>query len=165
MKKITENINVLQFEEAMKRYTEATCRETVINRQIEEDVNEVLEKYEQELMLLAQDKQTAFDIAHAYCAANKQELFAKRRRIGTTSGIAGYRLGTPRLQTLKGSNWKTVLKELKEKLPEYIRIAEEPAKDMLLADRHKARVAPMLMQIGVQVVQEDLFYIEPRKAA
>jgi hypothetical protein len=36
---------------------------------------------------------------------------------------------------------------------------------MLLADRHNEKVAPLLLEIGVQVVQDELFYIEPRIAA
>jgi hypothetical protein len=74
-------------------------------------------------------------------------------------------LGTPRIKTQKGTNWKNILGNLKERLPEYIRIFEEPAKDRLLADRNKQAVAPLLNEIGIEVVQDDLFYIEPQKAA
>lgn len=92
-------------------------------------------------------------------------LFSKRRSIGTPSGIVGFRLGTPRLKTIKGTNWATIVTQLKEKLPLYIRTVEEPAKDMLLADRHKEQVAITLQEIGVQVVQDELFYIETKHAA
>jgi hypothetical protein len=57
------------------------------------------------------------------------------------------------------------MKGLKEKLPAYIRTVEEPAKDLLLADRLKENVAPILVEIGVQAVQDELFYIETKKAA
>ena len=153
------------FEEAMQRYYSAEKREAEINKTIEGEVNELIEKYNDELMCLAQSKTAAFGIVHEYCTANKETLFEKRRSIGTLYGIAGFRLGTPRLKTLKGSNWNKVLGELKEKLPAYVRVTEEPAKDLLLADRHKENVAPLLQQIGVQVVQDELFYIEPRIAA
>jgi hypothetical protein len=36
---------------------------------------------------------------------------------------------------------------------------------MLLADRHKEQVAITLQEIGVQVVQDELFYIETKHAA
>ncbi len=165
LSKIKTTITEVQFEEAMARYAAAENRELEINRLVEGEVNEVLEKYEDELLCLAQGKQTAFGIAHAYCAGNKETLFLRRRSIGTVHGIAGFRLGTPRLKTLKGNNWKKVLTALKEKLPEYVRTAEEPAKDLLLADRHKETVAPLLIEIGVEVTQDELFYIETRKAA
>ena len=164
-KKIKDNITTTQFEEAMGRYAVAECREMEINKMIEAEVDDVFQKYQSELVCLAQGKNTAFEIAHAYCLNNKEKLFGKRRSIATLHGIAGFRLGTPRLKTAKGSNWSTVLSELKKKLPEYIRTAEEPAKDKLLADRLKENVAPQLFEIGVQVIQDELFYIETKKAA
>ena len=80
-------------------------------------------------------------------------------------GVAGFRLGTPALRLHKGANWSKVLAALKEKLPEYVRTTEEPAKALLLASRNTEKVAPVLMELGLQVVQEDLFYIETGKAA
>jgi phage host-nuclease inhibitor protein Gam len=163
--RITPGITEAQFEEAVQRYAAAESREAEINKLIEGEVNELLEKYEDELLCLAQGKQTAFGIAQSYCIGNKETLFTKRRSIGTQHGIAGFRLGTPSLKTQKGANWNKVLTALKEKLPAYVRVIEEPAKALLLADRHKENVAPLLLEIGVQVVQDELFYIETRKAA
>lgn len=163
--RINGGVTVIHFNEAMQRYAAAERREAEINKTIEQEVNEVLGRYEDELMCLAQAKQTAFGIAHTYCATNKETLFAKRRSIGTGNGIAGFRLGTPSLKIRKGSNWKKVLAALKEKLPAYVRVTEEPAKAMLLADRHKENVAPLLVDIGLEIVQEELFYIETGQAA
>lgn len=165
LQKTTKEVTADQFEEAMARYAEAERREADIRRSMELDVNEVQAQYEAELSCLETGKQMAFEIVQSYCANNKENLFAKRRSIGTLHGIAGFRLGTPRLKTAKGSNWKKVLAQLKEKLPGYVRTVEEPAKDMLLADRHKEQVAPILITLGVEVVQDELFYIEAGKAA
>lgn len=159
------NITPAQFEEAMARYAAAERREAEINKAVEAEVNDILKNYEDELACLAQGKSRAFDIVQSYCLNNKEAFFDKRRSIGTIDAIAGFRLGTPRLKTTKGANWNKVLQELKEKLPEYVRTVEEPAKDLLLADRHTERVAPVLVQIGVHVVQDELFYIESKKAA
>jgi phage host-nuclease inhibitor protein Gam len=159
------SITSTRFESAIATYAQAERREIEINKRIEAEVNELLEKYEDELACLAQSKGAAFEIAHTYCRENKETLFSTRRRISTNYGIAGFRLGNPRLKTTKGVSWDKALMALKEKLPAYVRLAEEPAKDMLLADRHKETVAPLLMQIGLEVVQDDLFYIETQKAA
>lgn len=163
-KPLTE-VSKESFEQAMNRYAAAEVREREINKMMDAEVNEIAEKYAAELQCVAMIKQVAFDEAQAYCVRHKKELFAKKRRIGTVFGIAGMRMGTPRLKTTKGSDWNTVLAALKEKLPAYVRTIEEPAKDMLLADRHNEKVAPLLLEIGVQVVQDELFYIEPRIAA
>ena len=149
----------------MRRYAEAEKREGEINKSIENEVNELLAAHEDELNCLAQSKQTAFEAVQTYCINNKERLFAKRRSIGTLHGVAGFRLGTPRLKTRRGSNWNTVLMELKTKLPDYVRTTEEPAKDLLLADRNKEQVATVLIELGVEIVQEELFYLEAGKAA
>lgn len=164
-KKTTDIISSHTFEDAMRRYAEAERREMEINKTIATEVDEIMDKYKDELQILAQGKQISFGIVNAYCVNNKETLFSKRRSIGTAAGIAGFRLGTPRLKTKKGNNWDNVLAALKKKLPAYIRVSEEPAKDLLLADRNKEGVAPLLAEIGVQVVQDELFYIETGKAA
>ena len=51
----------------------------------------------------------------------------------------------------------------KELLPAYIRTSEELAKDKLLADRELPEVAEYFPKIGVQVVQDETFYVEPKK--
>ena len=149
----------------MAKYARAEMRELEINKNIETEVNELLEQYQDELLVLAQGKHMAFEIVQCYCINNKETLFAKRRSIGTDRGTAGFRMGTPRLKTEKGNNWDKVLLGLKQKLPDYVRTVDEPAKDLLLADRNKEKVAPMLVELGVQVVQDELFYIETNKAA
>ncbi len=164
-KKTGAGITEGQFEEAMERYASAGRREAEINKSIEEEVNDVLQKYEDELTCLSQGKCRAFEIVQNYCTNNKDNLFAKRRSIGTLHAVAGFRLGTPRLKLAKGTNWAKVVAELKSKLPAYVRTIDEPAKDLLLADRQKENVVPVLVSLGIEVVQDELFYIEPKKAA
>jgi phage host-nuclease inhibitor protein Gam len=100
-KKVNGEVTIAQFEDAMEKYASAEKKEAEINKSIEADVNEVLEKYESELLTLAQGKCIAFEMAQAYCVNNKETLFGKRRSIGTLHGVAGFRLGTPRLKTVK----------------------------------------------------------------
>lgn len=164
-KRLALEISSEQFEEALEKYTLAERREAEINKTIEGEVNELVEKYEDERQCLAQGKTAAFDTIQSYCLNNKEVLFGKRRSIGSPYGTVGFRLGTPRLKTIKGSDWNQVLDGLKEKLPAYVRTTQEPAKDLLLADRNKDTVAPFLVQIGVSVVQDELFYIETKQAA
>jgi len=165
LKKTSVEINAPQFEEAMARYAEAGKREAAINKDIEANVNRVFAVYEDELAGIAHSKNLAFGIIQAYCINNKSTLFAKRRSMGTLHGVVGFRLGTPKLRTAKGTDWKKVLAELKAKLPDYVRVTEEPARDLLLANRHKENVAPMLMSLGIEIVQDELFYFDTAKAA
>ena len=78
-------------------------------------------------------------------------------------GVFGFRTGTPKLKNLKGFTWAAVTNLCKELLPSYIRISEELAKDKLLADRDKEDVMELFPKCGVMVVQDETFYVEPKK--
>jgi len=163
--KLSGEISPAQFEEAMRRYYDAGLRGMEINKAIETEVNEILQKYEDELLCAGQVKNAAYQTVLSYCSTNKQHLFGKRRSIGTPWGTAGFRLGTPRLKATRGSNWNTIVTKLKDRLPAYIRTTEEPAKDLLIQHRNREEVAGILSEIGVEIVQDDLFYIEHNHAA
>lgn len=158
------NITPAQFEAAMAAYAAAEEREVQIRQKINQDMTILQQLFEDELQRLSVAKQKAYETAQAYCKQNKDALFCQRRSIGTMHGIAGFRLGTPKLKTETG-NWDNVLNTLKEKLPRYVRTTEEPARNLLLADRYKENIAPMLVEMGVHVVQEEIFYIEPKRVA
>ncbi len=167
--RITNNINIqitpAGFQEAMARYAQAGLRGLEINKAIEAEIADIRERYEHELQCAAHSRNTTFETVRTYCANNKKALFGKRRSMGTPFGIVGFRLGSPRLQPPKGVSWAHILEQLKELLPGYVRTVEEPAKDLLLTDRNKEPVAGALMQLGIEITQEDQFYINDKQAA
>jgi phage host-nuclease inhibitor protein Gam len=67
------------------------------------------------------------------------------------------------LKTLKGFTWASVTNLLREFLPDYIRKTEEAAKDKILADRDCENVKENLSKVGLSVVQDETFYVEPKK--
>ena len=50
-----------------------------------------------------------------------------------------------------------------EFLPDYIRQSWEIAKDKLLADRDEDAMVVKMAKCGIQVVQDETFYVEPKK--
>jgi len=164
-KKLVKGVTASQFEEAMGSYAEAETRSCGLRSVITDETNRIKEKYRNELEYFEDKKKGALEIIETYCIEQKETLFSKRRSIGTVHGIAGFRLGNPKLRTVRGMNWTIVLERLKEKLPGYIRTTEEPAKDLLLANRNKTEVVGALQDIGLQVVQEEIFFIELGRAA
>ena len=91
-----------------------------------------------------------------------------------THGVIGFRTGTPKLKLLKGFTWASALQLVKKFLPGYVRQTEEVAKDKLLADRELSEVSfgdavktlkPMkeaMDDCGIQVVQDETFFVEPK---
>ena len=78
-------------------------------------------------------------------------------------GVFGFRTGTPKLKTLKGFTWASVLTLCKEYLQDYVRATYEVAKDKLLADRDKEEVNENFEKVGIMVAQDETFYMEPKK--
>ena len=162
-KTVYSGITSEQMEQAFADYAKADARQQKITAEMDIWMSKIREKWQDELTKLAETKDNAFDILQAYALENRDELFSKRKSMETTHGTLGFRTGTPTLKTRKGFTWASVLELLKEFLPNYVRTKEEPAKDKLLADREDEEVAALFPKVGVTVVQEETFFVEPKK--
>lgn len=162
-KVVHSNISTEKMEEAFAAYAKADAMLQKINATLDIDITKLREKRAVEIQQLSEQKDAAFDVMQAFAIENKDELFAKKKSMDTTHGVLGFRLGTPKLKTRKGFTWGAVTNLIKEFLPSYIRISEEPAKDKLLADRDSEEITPMLEKVGVMVVQDETFFVEPKK--
>lgn len=99
----------------------------------------------------------------AFATENQAELFTKKKSLDMTHGTIGFRTGTPKLKTLKGFTWASAVNLVKEFLPSFIRTSEEVAKDKLLADRDEEGMTEKMAKCGIQVVQDETFYVDPKK--
>jgi len=157
---VVENVSKERFEEALSEYANAAFKEKETLTKLQAEMDSIHDKYAGELDYLNEKKNTTLDVIQTYCREQKPTLFKKRRSMHTQYGSIGYRLGNPKLSILMGHNWESVTEKLKTEYPDYIRTSFEPAKDLLLADRNKEKLAPILQYIGLEVVQDDIFFIE-----
>lgn len=162
-KTVYTGISSEQMEQAFADYAKADARQQKITAEMDIQMAKIREKWQDELAKLVETKDNAFDILQAYALENRDELFCKRKSLETTHGIIGFRTGTPKLKPLKGFTWASVLNLLKEFLPNYVRTIEEPAKDKLLADRDDDETAALFRKVGITVVQDETFFVEPKK--
>ena len=162
-KTVVSGISREQAEQAFADFAAADARVQNLTSKMDIEITRIREKYADQLAELDGKKGEAFDIMQAYALENKEELFSKKKSLESAHGVFGFRTGTPKLKNLKGFTWAAVTNLAKELMPSYIRTSEELAKDKLLADREQPEVAAMLPKIGVQVVQEETFYVEPKK--
>lgn len=162
-KTVYSGVKQEEMELAFADYARADARIQKINATMDIEMTRIREKYQDELGKQSELKDKSFDILQAYAMENRDELFSKRKSLETTHGTLGFRTGTPTLKTRKGFTWASVLEMLKEFLPNYVRTKEEPAKDKLLADREDEEVAALFPKVGVTVVQDETFFVEPKK--
>lgn len=162
-KVLVSNVTNETMESAMADYARADARIQKINATLDVEMTRLREKYQDELAKLAEEKEKAFDVLQTFAVEQKDILFTKKKSLDTIHGTIGFRTGTPKLKTLKGFTWGAVTNLLKEFLPSYVRTVDEPAKDKLLADRDTKDIQENLKKVGLSVVQDETFYVEPKK--
>lgn len=157
-KPVLRGIDQAKYENALAEYATKSAQESKLLAEMEIKMTAIREQYAPKLKLLQESKVENFAIVQAYCEEHP-ELFAKKKSFETTFGTLGFRTDTPSLKTLKGFTWASVVELCKRNLPDYVRNKEEPNKEALLADREKVNLA----DIGVQVVQQETFYVDLKK--
>lgn len=162
-------------DEAFATYAKSDAQVQKINADIELQCAKIREKYADKLATLTEEKDKAFDTLQAFATENQAELFSKKKSLDMAHGVIGFRTGTSKLKTLKGFTWASALQLVKEFLPDYVRQTWDIAKDKLLADRESCVQEPgnplgpgksmyeQMAKCGIQVVQDEAFYVEPKK--
>ena len=168
-----------QADDAFASYAKSDAQIQKINAEIDLQCAKIREKYADRLSVLTIERDASFDILQSFATEHQDELFQKKKSLDMSHGTIGFRTGTPKLKTLKGFTWASALQLAKKFLPmTYIRQTEDLAKDRLLADRDMEEMAiydtpngdkrtgtmrEAMAVCGIQVVQEETFYVEPKK--
>ena len=162
-KRIISGVTREAADEALATYAMADAQAAKIAADIELQCVKIREKYADKIAELEGQKAAAFDTLQAYASENKGDLFTKKKSLDMVHGTIGFRTGTPKLKTLKGFTWASALQLVREFLPSYIRTTEEITKDKLLADRDVDGMCDNMSRCGIQVVQDETFFVEPKK--
>lgn len=162
-KTIISGVSREAADEAFANYAKAEAQSSKILAEIELQCAKIREKYADKLAELDGIREVAFETLQVYATENKAELFCKKKSLDMVHGIIGFRTGTPKLKTLKGFTWASALQLVREFLPGYIRTTEEITKDKLLADRDAENMFDNMARCGITVVQDETFYVEPKK--
>jgi phage host-nuclease inhibitor protein Gam len=100
------------------------------------------------------------EVVRAWAEANPSE-FNGLKSLDTTHAVIGWRTGQPTLKTLAGWTWDRVLKKLSMFAPAAVRVKEEVNKQQLIAARETLG-DELLRDLGVRVVQDESFFVEPK---
>ena len=164
-KKVLKGVTADQYNTALATYATKDAELAKLNAKIDAEITKIRDKYDEDVATLDVERAEAFDIVQKYCEEQQDQLFSKKRSTETIFGVIGFRTGTPKLKLGKGMNWNKVLDNLKNYLPSYVRVTEEPAKDRLLIDRDTPEVKDNLIKCGIVVDQDERFFIDLKKEA
>lgn len=156
-KKVLANISEADYQDQLATYAKSEAEIRKINAEIDLAAQKLREKYADKLNTLQTSKEESFEVVMQYAEEN-QDLFAKKRSCETPYGVIGYRLGTPKLNPRRGFKWAGVLDLIKDNMPKFVKVKEDINKEAILAD--KDLTDNDLRTIGVEIVQEDTFYID-----
>ncbi len=104
------------------------------------------------------------DALRAWAEANPDEFAKGRKSIDFLSGTLGFRTGTPKLSLISRAwNWNKVLEAIKSSIlwGACVRKKEEVDKERIIT-RATSGAQLNLAVIGLKVVQEESFYVEPK---
>jgi len=119
----------------------------------------VRERYEPMIAACAEQITPLILRARAWAEEHPAE-FGKHKSIEMIHGTIGWRVNTPSLKTLAGWTWDRVLEAVKKCAPSYVRTKEDVNKQAILNDREM--LGQDLKQLGVRVVQEEDFFVDPK---
>lgn len=163
-KVMIQGISAEQANEAFAAYAEAAAREAKVVADMELQMTRIREKYAMELTRLRDAQQEMFDTLQAYASEHYAELFVQRKSVEMAHGVLGFRTGTPKLKTMRGITWASVLMMMREKeeMRKYIKVSEEIDKAQMLANRDEEGMAEKMRSVGVVVAQDETFFVAPK---
>lgn len=151
-----------QAEETLRSIAELTLSRNRAQLDMDQEITTIRERYEEAIGEANKALEEKTELVRAWADANPSE-FNGLKSLGFVHAVIGWRTGQPTLKTLAGWTWDRVLEKLEtlRLYPNYIRTKREVDKQSILADREKLADQGTLKEIGVRVVQDESFFIEP----
>jgi phage host-nuclease inhibitor protein Gam len=162
-KTVITGVTSEQVETALSEFSQADSTIQKITAEMELKITAIRDEHADELATLQKQKDDSMEVLQVFATENKESMFSKTKSYKSAHGVFGFRTGTPKLKQLKGFTKESVLTLVKTLLPDYVRSTEEVAKDKLLADRSNEGMSENLKKCGLAVVQDETFYVEPKK--
>jgi len=148
-----------EVESLVGEITELIITERRTKALMDQRIKEIKDEYQDQLVDINERVTPRLLRVEAWAEAHPEE-FGRGRSIPMLHGTIGWRVGQPQLKTLSGWTWDRVLEALRSFCPQWIRTKEEVDKQAILAERDNLLDGD-LKRIGVKVVQEDGFFVEP----
>jgi phage host-nuclease inhibitor protein Gam len=162
---VLKDITPTQAEEAFADYATANSFIKKKTAEMELQITKVREKYQSDLADQVKILEAKNAVLMQYALENEQ-LFDKKKSIDLTHGTIGFRTSTPAIKALKGFTLKSAAVLIKEFMGlKYIRTVEEINREAIIADREDSKVTDLFPKCGIEVVQNETFFVEPKEEA
>ena len=162
----TTVITRARAEEILGEVAALKLEERAQKNALDSEITNARQSYEEPLTALAKAIEEKTTLLESWAAANPGEFPRGRKSIELIHGVIGYRTGMPKLKTLGKWTWDRVLAACEALgLSELIRVKAEVNRDAIIGAASTGDLTgAQLKSIGVQVVQDEAFFVEPRLA-
>jgi len=156
----------IESQQEFRDTVKAVARDMIIARQVranmDQELASVRARYEVELIPLDNTIEANTDLCATFCVT-RNDLFANgAKSVDLVTAVIGFRTGQPKVKILKRWNLAAVIAAIKARkwADKFIRETEELNKERIIAER--ADLGEALKAVGLDVVQDERFYIEPK---
>jgi phage host-nuclease inhibitor protein Gam len=164
VKKPVENVTREQAETAFKDYSVSKSKYDELSATMEQKLAEVRERYSSDLVEAKAKFESSLELLETF-ANQHPELFEENKTVDMLHGTITKRKGNFAFKQLKSFTKDKIVLALKvAKLNRFIRTktVEEIDKEGLIAERDNPKVNKHFQKAGIEIVQEDYFYFEPK---
>lgn len=133
-----------------------------VTAQMDAEITRIREKYAAVLDHERALREAAEEQIASWAELHKAD-FGDRRSMALTHGTIGWRLGNPSVKLRARVKADQALEQVKVRMPEYVRVAEELDKAAILsAYTGNALTDAALEACGLRIAQTERFYVEPK---
>lgn len=149
---------------AVKNYAEANSQLTVVKGEMEQEIQAVKDRYQEQITLLNAEKDKCFATVERFATDSKEQLFSTKRSKEWLHGVFGFRTGTPKVKAEKGFTLASAL-ELAEAFDYagFIREKRELNKQSIIAAWDDEEQRKKVAKMKLQVVQDETFFLEAKE--
>lgn len=162
-KKTYRDITLEVAQEASLQFATAKNSLAALEAQMNEEINEVKERYKDEVTELSKQLKEPQEILEAFAKEQKAN-WGKKKSFKLLHCVIGFRTGTPKVTKKKGFSWEAVLKLMKKNtiFSKFIRTTEEINKEAILAEKDEKLLYKLEDLCFVNIDQDENFFVEPK---
>lgn len=152
-----------ETQEELRKYVEAESKLQKIEAELELKIQKIKDEYSSDIAELQTTMQTASKKIELFALNNKEDLFSKKRSLEMPFGTIGYRVGQWKVAVGRGLSNKVVGLVEMAGLNDLVRTKKELDKEEIIRRREETELMGKLNMLGVEVKQDEKFFIEPNK--
>lgn len=160
-RKVLNNVDYEQAQEASARYAEVAARLGSIEAEMNERINSIKDEFQGEIIYLTREKEKQFEVLETY-AKEQKDNWGRRKSVELLHSIIGFRTGTPKVTKDKKFSWENILDLVKEKFPSLVRVKCELDKEAIITMREEKEFLDLQKACYIDVVQDETFFVEAK---